>query len=61
MIPSIVLYDVVDIVLSICVHSWGTEDSANELKKLRLPGELGEYTGNVMYPDEYSAQREVDG
>ncbi|XP_065898947.1 NADH-ubiquinone oxidoreductase 49 kDa subunit-like [Dysidea avara] len=39
---------------------WGGQDTAKELKRLQLPGELGEYTGNVMYPDEYSAQREVD-
>ena len=32
-----------------------------ELEPLKLPGDLAQYTGNVMYPNEESAVWDVDG
>lgn len=36
------------------------DDSLPELEPMRLPGSLGEYTGNVMYPNDESAVWDVD-
>ena len=38
------------------------EDSGpKELEPLKLPGKLGGFTGNVMYPNEESAVWDVNG
>ena len=38
------------------------EDSGlKELEPLKLPGKLGAFTGNVMYPNEESAVWDVNG
>ena len=37
------------------------DDSQKELEPLKLPGKLGEYTGNVLYPNEDSAVWDVNG
>ena len=38
------------------------EDSGlKELEPLKLPGKLGTFTGNVMYPNEESAVWDVNG
>ena len=34
--------------------------AVKELEPLKLPGNLGEYTGNVMYPNEESSVWDVD-
>ena len=35
--------------------------SERELEPLKLPGKLGEFTGNVLYPDDNSAVWDVNG
>ena len=37
------------------------DDSQKELEPLKLPGKLGEYTGNVLYPSEDSSVWDVNG
>jgi len=32
-----------------------------DIQPLKLPGQLGQMTGTVMYPDESSAKWDVDG
>jgi len=32
-----------------------------EFEKIKLADELAEYTGHVMYPDEYTGQWDKDG
>ena len=37
-----------------------TELAQKELEQLKLPGKLGQFTGNIMYPNEDSAVWNVD-
>lgn len=37
------------------------DDSQKELEPLKLPGKLGSYTGNVLYPNDDSAVWDVNG
>ncbi len=37
------------------------EQAQRELEPLKLPGKLGLFTGNVLYPDDNSAVWDVNG
>lgn len=37
------------------------DESVLELEPMKLPGKLGDYTGNVMYPNDESAVWDING
>ena len=38
-----------------------SEEAQEELRPHKLPGELNDWTGNVLYPDEESKKWDVNG
>ena len=38
-----------------------SEEAEEELRPYKLPGELNDWTGNVLYPDEESKKWDVNG